>query len=283
MEIDSADLFPLLSNHIKAKESQDDLLKELMENLTLSEDDAIYLLEGLEISKRIVQDREKVRFAQSETERLIGKNLANEEKDILWYLTDEEIYIPDNNGDTIVSFSLTGIPVISDKINTSLFRGQMKSMIAAFIAVSIMLMIQFGSLLLGLFAMIPITLTIVTAFGVMGLLSIDLNIGTIMVASIAIGAGIDYTIHYISRYKNELKRKSKLEAMKTTLTGTGRAIVFNSVSVAAGVFVLGFSEIEMMAIFGKLIGSVMLLSVIYTLTLLPILLNSIKLKEEGKK
>lgn len=281
--IASTDLFPILTNYIKEKGSRDDLLKKLMENLTLSEDDAIYLLDGLEVSKKIVQDREKVRFAQSETERLIGKNLADEEKDILWYLMDEEIYVPDDNGDIEVSFTLTGIPVISDKINTSLFRGQAKSIIAAFIAVSLMLMIQFGSLILGLFAMIPITLTIVTAFGIMGLLSIDLNIGTIMVASIAIGAGIDYTIHYISRYKNELKKRSKIEAMKTTLTGTGRAIVFNSVSVAAGVFVLGFSEIQMMAVFGKLIGSVMLLSVIYTLTLLPILLNSIKLKEEVKK
>ena len=281
--IASTDLFPIFANYIKEKGSQDNLLKELMENLTLLEDDAIYLLEGLEVSKKIVQDREKVRFAQFETERLIGKNLTDEEKDILWYLMDEEIYVPDDNGDIKVSFTLTGIPVISDKINTSLFRGQVKSIIAAFIAVSVMLMLQFGSLVLGLFAMIPITLTIVTAFGVMGLLNIDLNIGTIMVASIAIGAGIDYTIHYISRYKNELKRKPKIEAMKTTLTGTGRAIVFNSISVAAGVFVLGFSEIKMMAVFGKLIGSVMLLSVIYTLTLLPILLNSIKLKEEGKK
>jgi len=281
--IASTDLFPILANYTKEKRSQDDLLTELMVNLKLSEDDAIYLQEGLEVSKKIVQDREKVRFAQSETGRLIGKNLTDEEKDILWYLMDEEIYVPDDNGDTKVSFTLTGIPVISDKINTSLFRGQIKSMIAAFIAVSIMLVLQFGSLILGWFAMIPITLTIVTAFGTMGLLNIDLNIGTIMVASIAIGAGIDYTIHYISRYKNELKRKSKIEAMKITLTGTGRAIVFNSVSVAAGVFVLGFSEIKMMAVFGKLIGSVMLLSVVYTLTLLPILLNSIKLKEEVKK
>ena len=279
----STDLFPIFANYIKEKGPQDNLLKELMENLTLSEDDAIYLLEGLEESKKIVQDREKVRFAQSETEKLIGKNLTDEEKDILWYLMDEEIYVPDDNGDIKVSFTLTGIPVISDKINTSLFRGQVKSIITAFIAVFIMLILQFSSIVLGLFAMIPITLTIVTAFGVMGLLNIDLNIGTIMVASIAIGAGIDYTIHYISRYRNELKKRSKIEAMKITLTGTGRAIVFNSVSVAAGVFMLGFSEIKMMAVFGKLIGSVMLLSVIYTLALLPILLNTIKLKEEGKK
>ncbi|MBA3062749.1 MAG: MMPL family transporter, partial [Atribacteria sp.] len=281
--IDGSDLVPILIEYIREKKSQDNLTRELMEKIELSEDDALYLQKALEDSKKIVQDREKVRFAQTETEKLIGENLKDEEKDILWYLMDEVVYIPDDNGNIEVSFQLTGIPVISDKINNSLFRGQVKSLIAAFIAVSIMLMLQFGSLVVGLFAMIPITLTIITAFGVMGLLNIDLNIGTIMVASIAIGAGIDYTIHYISRYKNELKRRSKIEAMKITLTGTGRAIVFNSITVAAGVFVLGFSDFGMMAVFGKLIGSVMLLSVVYTLTLLPILLNNIKFKEEAKK
>lgn len=281
--IASTDLFPILTKYIKDKRSQDDLLRELMEIIELIEDDAIYLQEVLEDSKKIVQEREKVRFAQTETEKLIGENLKDEEKDILWYLMDEVVYIPDDNGDIEVSFQLTGIPVINDKLNSSLFRGQIKSIITAFFAVLIMLMLQFSSLLIGLFAMIPITLTIITAFGVMGLLNIDLNIGTIMVASIAIGAGIDYTIHYISRYKNELKKRSKIEAMKITLTGTGRAIVFNSIAVAAGLLVLGFSDFGMMAIFGKLIGSVMLLSVVYTLILLPILLNNIKFKEEAKK
>lgn len=281
--IDSSDLIPILTSYIREKKSEDKFIKELTEKIELSEDYAVYLQEVLENSKKIVQEREKVRFAQTETEKLIEENLKDDEKDILWYLMDEVIYIPDDNGDIEVSFRLTGIPVISDRINNSLFRGQIKSIIAAFFAVSIMLMLQFGSFILGLFVMIPIALTIVTAFGVMGLLNIDLDIGTIMVASIAIGAGIDYTIHYISRYKNELRRRSKIEATKITLTGTGRAIIFNSLSVAAGVFVLGFSEIKMIAVFGKLIGSVMLLIVVYTLTLLPILLNNIKLKEEETK
>ena len=166
-----------------------------------------------------------------ETEKFIGENLKDEEKDILWYLLDETIYTPDNNGDIKSPFQLTGIPVISDKINNSLFKGQVKSMIIAFIVVAIMLMIQFGSLMVGLLAMTPITLTIITTFGIMGLLNIDLNIGSIMVASIAIGTGIDYTIQYISRYKNELTKRSKIEAMKITLTGTGRAIFFNSITV----------------------------------------------------
>ncbi|HBY56949.1 MAG TPA: hypothetical protein DEG96_03685 [Candidatus Atribacteria bacterium] len=281
--IDSSDLAPILTVYITEKKSQDELIKELMEKIKLPEDDAIYLQEVLEDSKKIIQDREKIRFAQIETEKLVGERLNDEDKDILWYLLDKEVYIPDDKGNIEVSFQLTGIPVISDRINDSLFKGQIKSLIVAFFTVCVMLMLQFSSPTLGLIAMIPIALTVITAFGTMGFFNIDLNIGTIMVASIAIGAGIDYTIHYISRYKNELKRRTKIEAMKIALTGTGRAIIFNSLSVAAGVFVLAFSDIGMIAMFGKLIGSVMLLSVIYTLTLLPILLNNIKLKKEGKK
>jgi uncharacterized protein len=280
--IEKIDLLPILTSYLRDNKSPDDLIKDLVEKIKLSQGDAVYLLGILENSKKIVENREKVRFAQLETEKLIGQNLKDEEKDILWYLLDEAIYTPDNNGDIEVSFQLTGIPVISDKINNSLLKGQVKSMIIAFIAVAIMLMIQFGSLMVGSLAMIPITLTIITTFGTMGLLNIDLNIGSIMVASIAIGTGIDYTIQYISRYKHELTRRSKIEAMKITLTGTGRAIFFNSITVAAGVFVLAFSDLGMMAVFGKLMGSVTLINLVYTLTLLPILLNNIKLKEEGK-
>ena len=196
---------------------------------------------------------------------------------------DNVAYVPDLNGNITLSFKLTGIPVITNRINDSLLRSQIKSMGIAFVAVFLMLSFQFGSLFIGILTIIPILLTIVTSFGLMGLLHIDLNISTIMVASIAIGAGIDYTIHYVTRYKNELQRRSKIDALKITMTGTGRAIVFNSISVAAGLYVLSFSTIRMMAVFGELIGSVMLISVVYTLLLLPILLNYANFKEEVKR
>ena len=70
--------------------------------------------------------------------------------------------------------------------------------------------------------------------------------------------------------------------MKITLTGTGRAIVFNSLAVAAGAFVLTFSEIDMIAEFTRLLSSVMLISVVYTLLLLPLLLHHINSKILGK-
>lgn len=280
--VESSSLLPLFSAYIKDNQSPDNFIKELREKLKLSEDDAIYLLEVLEDSQEIVQERERIRLVQVEVEKFLGKELKEEEKELLWYLTDQEVYIPDDKGDIEVNFQLTGIPVISDRINESLFRGQIRSLIVAFFTVCLMLILQFNSLILGLIAMLPILLTVVTSFGIMGLFHIDLNVGTIMVASIAIGAGIDYTIHFISRYKNELNRRAKVAALKMALTGTGRAIVFNSLAVAVGVFVLFFSDIAMLSNFGILIGNIMILSVIYTLTILPILLNKLKIKEEVK-
>jgi len=231
---------------------------------------------------------------------------ASPEKiDNLWFFAGDNSYITsmigEDNKDTLINIKVSAMSFqglqqsietmeqfirnISKKVKKIEFASlqeENKLNYYNHLAVLILLILQFKSFILGLFGMIPITLTSFTSFGIMGILNIELNVATIGVASIAIGAGIDYTIHYISRYKAELTRKSKTAAMKTTLTGTGRAIIFNSISVAAGFFALNFSDIGMIGTFGNLIGSIMLISVIYALLLLPILLNTIKLKEEKK-
>lgn len=267
-------LRPLLSHYLENYTTDSQFAENLAQGLDLSLDDALYLKEVLDSSLAIVGEREKIRYARTNVEQIIGTPLDEKNADYLWYLTDEVVYLPDEEGDIHFSFRLTGTPVILNVVNSSVFSGQIKSMITAFIVVFILLILQFGSIVTGLLAMVPIFCTILTAFGIMGIIGISLNIGTMMVASIAIGAGIDYTIHFINRYKQELiANKDNDRAIKNTLTGTGRAIVFNSLAVAAGAFVLTLSEIDMIAEFAGLIGSVMLISVVYTLLLLPLLLH----------
>ncbi|MDD5014148.1 MAG: MMPL family transporter [Atribacterota bacterium] len=280
----SEEISPLLMSYIQNEQTVDLFISELNNQTGLSEDDALYLQGVLEDSRNMAGEREKIKVAQLMAENFLGDQLSDEENDIFWYLNDTIVFIPDDNGSTELSFRLSGTPVITDRINRSLFKGQIRSIILAFLVVFAMLAIQFKSVKIGLYSMLPLVLTIITAGGAMGIFNIPLSVSTMMVASIAIGAGIDYTIHFISRYKNELQNKEKIDALKTTLTGTGRAIVFNSISIAAEVFVLSFSTIKMMASFGQLIGSVMLVSVIYTLLLLPILLDKIdfKIKKESK-
>ncbi|HZK11139.1 MAG TPA: MMPL family transporter [Atribacterota bacterium] len=284
LELTKEEISPLLTSYIQNEQTVDFFIDELISQINLSEDNALYLLEILEDSRNMAREREKIKASQLMAENFLGDQLTDEDKDILWYLTDNVVYVPDSKGNIEISFRLSGTPVITDRVNSSLFRGQIRSIILAFLMVFAMLVIQFKSLKIGFYSIIPLVLTVITAGGVMGIFHIPLNVSTMMVASIAIGAGIDYTIHFISRYKNELKSKEKTEALKTTLTGTGRAIIFNSISIAAGTFVLTLSSIGMMVSFGQLIGSVMLVSVIYTLLLLPILLDKVdfKIKKESK-
>ncbi len=258
-------------------------LENLTQKMNLTIEDAEYLKEVIDGSIMIAQEDEKISVARKEIVNLLHKELPQKDANYLWYLTDDMVYIPDSGGDINFSYRLTGIPVITNEVNNSVYQGQIKSMLTAFIVVFILLVLQFKSLWIGIIALIPIMFTILTAFGIMGMADISLNIGTMMVASIAIGAGIDYTIHFINRYKQELiKNAESVKVIRTTLTGTGRAIVFNSISVAAGCFVLAFSEIKMISEFAKLIGSVMLISVVYTLLLLPLLLHFVKFKEEKR-
>jgi uncharacterized protein len=279
--ITATEIEPVVVDYLQSSLDDSLFLENLTKQLDISEFDAEYLKDVINSSIGITTEREKIEYAKAELTNKFDLELSHDDADYLWYLTDDYVYVPDPDGELTFSYRLTGIPVITNEVNKSIYNGQVKSMLAAFLVVFILLIVQFRSLLTGIVGIIPILLTIITAFGIMGIANISLNIGTMMVASIAIGAGIDYTIHFINRYQYEFTKNTEpVKVITITLTGTGRAILFNSISVAAGCFVLAFSEIKMISEFAILIGSVMLISVVYTLLSLPILLHFIKFKEE---
>jgi predicted RND superfamily exporter protein len=94
-----------------------------------------------------------------------------------------------------------------------------------------------------------------------------------MISSIAIGIGIDYTIHVTSRLKMEYSSgKSTREALKRTMLITGRAIIVNTISVMLGFIVLMFSTTVPLRRFGWLTASTMLYSLLGALIIVPALI-----------
>jgi predicted RND superfamily exporter protein len=72
-------------------------------------------------------------------------------------------------------------------------------------------------------------------FGLMGYLRIELNIVTALLSSIMIGVGVDYTIHFLWRYREErFAGREPAAGVVVALTTTGRGIVFNALSVIIG-------------------------------------------------
>jgi len=98
-----------------------------------------------------------------------------------------------------------------------------------------------------------LALSMMVLFGLMGIFSIELNVATAMLSSIMIGVGIDYTIHFLWRYREERRNHDPVEAVQITLTTTGRGIIFNALSVVVGFTVMLFSNFMPIKFFGFLV------------------------------
>lgn len=154
-----------------------------------------------------------------------------------------------------------------------LIESQATAIIVSKLAIFIIATILFRSLLLGLFTVIPVSLTTLLVAGYAGFAGIPLDVSTALAAGLAIGVGVDYTIHYIYRYWDERKRgEDHSLATAATMRSVGKTIVFNAVIVAAGFSVLLMSRFPPNVKLGDFVSSYMMLSFIAALVIMPLLL-----------
>ncbi|OHD64473.1 MAG: hypothetical protein A2096_05775 [Spirochaetes bacterium GWF1_41_5] len=147
--------------------------------------------------------------------------------------------------------------------------GQIMSVLISLVMIILLLTAMFRNLYIGLIGSLPIMISSLTSFGLMGLLDIPLENTTALISSIAIGIGIDYSIHFIERYKNNaLEFKDKKLASLLTVNQTGKAILFNALVVIAGFMVLLLSAFPRNRNLGALVSLNMFTSLIGTLTIM---------------
>ena len=164
-----------------------------------------------------------------------------------------------------------------------ILEGQIMSLIMSLFIVIILIAIMFKSINLGLIGSVPIIITAVLGFGIMGWMDIPLNTTTALLSSIAIGIGIDYAIHFLEQYKFYSQNNNKLLTAQNTMSHSGRAILFNAVVVIAGFLVLLFSVFPPNRELGALVSINMFISFIGTITIMMILLNMSNIYFKNKK
>lgn len=173
----------------------------------------------------------------------------------------------------------SGISLVEKDMAISIAQGQIYSLILAFTAILLLMWMIFRSFKTGLIGCIPLVFTIVCNFGLMGWLGLRLDIATSLLSSVAIGIGVDYTIHLFWRIRSELNLGKPLtEAIDICLRNTGRGIAINAFSVMIGFSVLFLSGIIMLKTFGFLILFSLLLCLLCALILIPAILIRIKYK-----
>ncbi|HKL28889.1 MAG TPA: MMPL family transporter, partial [Natrialbaceae archaeon] len=130
-----------------------------------------------------------------------------------------------------------------------------------------------GSATLGFVTLLPVAFGVAWFFGTLWVLGIDLNLLTSVIASITVGLGVDYSIHLSERYKQELARHGSVwDAMETTTTGTGGALVGGFATTVAAFATLSLATSPGLQQFGMLIALALVYAFVSTMLLLPSLL-----------
>jgi len=177
----------------------------------------------------------------------------------------------------IVTFRLSNLMVIYNNMLQSLFSSQITTLAFVLIILFFMFLLLFRSLKLTLIALVVNIIPIGLIFGFMGWFQIPLDIMTITIAAIAMGIGVDDTIHYIHRFEVEFAhRPSYADTIARTNQSIGYAMYYTSLTVMIGFSILVLSNLVPTIYFGLLTMLVMAAALISNLILLPKLLLLIK-------
>jgi predicted RND superfamily exporter protein len=166
-----------------------------------------------------------------------------------------------------------GTMVLYNNMLQSLFSSQILTMGVVAAALLIMFWVLFRSFKVALIAVFPNLLSAGVVLGIMGWMNIPLDMMTITIAAISIGIAVDDTIHYIYRYREEIKKDNDYyQTMHRCHSSIGHAMYYTSITIIIGFSILVFSNFWPTIYFGVFTGLAMFIALIAALTLLPQLL-----------
>ena len=225
-----------------------------------------FLIQGEDIMEQLVTRKLDKAIIQSKFASADSKLMTDFENAMGTFVTE--------NSTDECKIEVTGMPAVYVRLDSSLIDSQISSLLIAIVMVLAIVGLLLRSVAKGIYATIPIIATIIILFGFMGLTGIPLDIATVLVASIALGIGIDYSIHIITHFNHSFNGNGGdvKKALEETIMISGKAIIINVVSVAAGFLVLLFSELVPLQNFGLLVALSMIGSGLGALTLLPVIL-----------
>ncbi len=176
-------------------------------------------------------------------------------------------------GSGAVSFAQCGSAALYHRIDEGMIRSLFASLGFGVLAMLVCDVFLMGSLAGGLIGVVPVVFTLFALFGLMGWAGLPLDVATVLIGSISLGMGIDYSIHYIHRFREERQRQGDpVAAAAAALAGSGTAIAINVATVSVGFLALLAGNLLPLRRFGALVAYTMVVSGGVSLTLLPALL-----------
>ncbi len=215
-------------------------------------------------------DKNQLRFST----RIIDSNPNLRRNDLIKKIKKD---LPKLLKDKSIKIQLSNLMILYNNMLQSLFESQVLTLGAVIFILFLMFLVLFKSLKISIIAIITNMIPVGIIFAAMGFANIPLDVMTITIASISIGIGVDDTIHYIIRFKEEFaKDKDYIKAMQRAHNSIGYAMYYTSLAIILGFSILVFSNFIPTIYFGLLTILVMATSLISALLLLPKLLIKYK-------
>ncbi len=175
---------------------------------------------------------------------------------------------------------VVGTSVLFLQVATRLVDGEKRGLLVAFLAVLATVLVSLRSFKLAAVTMIPTSLPVFAALGLMGFLNVPVNVSTSMVPSVALGILVDNAIHYVWRSRRE-KRRGIQAASLAALMSVGRPLTFNAVIISAGFAVLIGSSFRTNRFLGAFTVVALLFGLVCTFLFLPPLVRICLKKEKS--
>jgi predicted RND superfamily exporter protein len=171
--------------------------------------------------------------------------------------------------------SLTGSVVIIQKSQEILLRDLFRSFVMAFGIIAVVMMLMLRSIIGGLIAMAPNLFPTIMLFGLMGLVRIPLDIGSVMSASVALGIAVDDTVHLLSRFGSRRARGlGQIRASFGALTQCGWAMLQTTVVCGVSLMAYFFSDFVPTSRFSVFMFGLLASALLGVIFLLPTLMAS---------
>ena len=164
---------------------------------------------------------------------------------------------------------LTGTTLTFIKGINFLIENLLQSMLLAFLIISLIMSALFKNIKMVIISLIPNIIPLLIAGGIMGFLSIPLKPSSALVFSIVFGISVDYSIHFLAKFKNELTRNSLSDSILLTINQTGNSMIFTSFILFFGFIIFAFSNFGGTIVLGVLTSIILFVAMITNLTLLP--------------
>jgi hypothetical protein len=155
----------------------------------------------------------------------------------------------------VAKTTVTGDLVVVAHQASELISDQIKAMFLAAAIITVLMMLQMGSPLLGLICLLPNIPPVAAVFGIMGWFGISLDSVTVFAATVAIGLAVDNTIHYLTQLKREIKLnpdQGMEECIRRAYRLTAKQIGSWSIVTMFGFLALAVSPFRPVVFFGIL-------------------------------